>query len=86
MIYTYKTRGTCASRIELELDGDVLKKVTFINGCNGNAQGIARLVEGMKVEDVRERLSGIQCEGKSTSCPDQLARAVSEALLPAEKK
>ena len=79
MNYTYKTHGTCSSRIELELDGNIVKKVQFVNGCNGNTQGIAKLVEGMTVEAVKEKLTGISCEGKSTSCPDQLARAVEEA-------
>ena len=79
IIYTYKTNGTCSSHIQLELEGNVLKKVNFIDGCDGNAQGIARLTEGMTVEEVKERLSGIRCEGKSTSCPDQLAKAVDEA-------
>mgnify|MGYP001101249852 FL=1 len=80
IIYTYKTSGTCASHIQLELDGSVLKKVKFINGCDGNAKGIARLAEGMTVQEIIKRLSGIQCEGKRTSCPDQLAKAVDEAF------
>lgn len=80
MAYLFKTKGTCSSHIELELDGNILKKVNFINGCDGNSQGIARLVEGMTVEDVKNRLAGIQCEGKPTSCPDQLAKAVEEAF------
>jgi len=80
MIYTYKTHGTCSSRIELELDGNIIKNVLFVNGCDGNSQGIARLVEGMKVETVREKLTGISCEGRSTSCPDQLTKAIEEAL------
>jgi uncharacterized protein (TIGR03905 family) len=79
IIYTYKTNGTCSSHIQLELEGNILKKVDFIDGCNGNAQGIARLTEGMTVEAIKERLSGIQCDGKPTSCPDQLAKAVDEA-------
>lgn len=80
IIYTYKTHGTCASHIQLELDGNILKKVKFIKGCDGNSTGIARLVEGMTVQEVIKRLSGIQCEGKCTSCPDQLAKAVDEAF------
>lgn len=79
MTYTYKTRGTCSRQIDLELEGNVIKKVSFVNGCDGNSQGIARLAEGMTVEEVRTRLTGISCEGKPTSCPDQLAKAVEEA-------
>lgn len=79
IIYTYKTNGTCSSHIQLELDGNILKKVHIVDGCDGNSQGIARLAEGMTVEEIKEKLSGIRCGGKSTSCPDQLARAVEEA-------
>lgn len=79
IIYTYKTHGTCSSHIQLELDGNILKEVKFIDGCDGNAKGIAKLAEGMTVEEIMKRLSGIQCEGKCTSCPDQLAKAVDEA-------
>lgn len=86
IIYTYKTRGTCASHIQLELDGDVLKKVKFIKGCDGNSQGIARLAEGLTVEEIKQKLSGIKCEGKCTSCPDQLAKAVDEAYWAKNSK
>jgi uncharacterized protein (TIGR03905 family) len=79
IIYTYKTNGTCSSHIQVELEGNVLKKVNVVGGCNGNSQGIARLAEGMTVEEVKKKLSGIRCGGKSTSCPDQLAKAVEEA-------
>lgn len=76
MSYEYKTKGVCARRILIDLDGDVVKKVEFDGGCNGNTQGISKLVEGMKVRDVAKKLSGIGCNLKSTSCPDQLAKAV----------
>lgn len=76
----YKTRGTCSQLINVELDGDVIKSVEFIGGCNGNLQGISRLVTGMKAEDAIERLEGIQCGFKPTSCPDQLAKALRQAL------
>jgi uncharacterized protein (TIGR03905 family) len=79
IIYTFKTRGTCSTHIQLELEGNILKKVKFIKGCDGNSKGIARLAEGMTVEEIKKRLAGIQCEGKCTSCPDQLAKAVDEA-------
>ena len=72
----YKTTGTCSSAINLEVEGDVIKSVSFTGGCNGNLQGISRLVEGMKVEDAISRLKGIRCGFKNTSCPDQLARAL----------
>lgn len=76
----YKTHGVCSSMIHVELDGDKIKDVDFVGGCNGNLQGISSLVKGMKVEDAIERLSGIKCGSKSTSCPDQLAKALREAI------
>ena len=79
MQYEYKTTGTCAGKIAIELDGDTVKSVRFIGGCHGNTQGIAKLVEGMKVDDVITRLKGIRCGMKSTSCPDQLAVALEES-------
>lgn len=79
MTYTFKTRGTCSSQIELELEGNLIKRVIIYNGCHGNSQGIAKLVEGMTVEEVKKKLTGIRCGNKSTSCPDQLAKAVEEA-------
>ena len=72
----YKTSGTCSSAINLEVEGDIIKSVSFTGGWNGNLQGISRLVEGMKVEDAISRLKGIRCGFKNTSCPDQLARAL----------
>ncbi len=79
MQFEYKTAGICAGKIVIDLDGDTVKNVRFIGGCNGNTQGISKLVEGMKVDDVIERLSGICCGMKSTSCPDQLAKALLSA-------
>ena len=76
----YKTSGTCSSAINLEVEGDIIKSVSFTGGCNGNLQGISRLVEGMKVEDAISRLKGIRCGFKNTSCPDQLAKALKEAV------
>lgn len=76
-MYVYKTHGTCSTAIEIELDGDTVNSVKFIRGCRGNTQGLARLVAGMKVDDVIAKLKGIACQG-STSCPDQLARALEE--------
>ncbi len=79
MSYLYKTKGTCSTLIEVELDGDVIKDVQFTGGCNGNLQGISRLVVGHTVDEVEQTLSGIQCGRKKTSCPDQLAKAVRAA-------
>lgn len=76
----YKTKGVCTRRIHLAIDNGVIARVSFENGCDGNAQGLSRLVEGMPVMEVIERLRGIRCEGKPTSCPDQLARALEELL------
>ena len=77
---TYTTHGTCSQFIEVELDeDDVIRDVVFIGGCNGNLQGIRQLVAGMKAEDVKQRLDGIRCGYKSTSCPDQLCRAIEQA-------
>ena len=76
----YKTSGVCSQRIHLELDGDIIKEVEFIGGCNGTTKGIASLVRGMKAEDAIERMEGITCGFKPTSCPDQLAKALKIAL------
>jgi len=77
--YTYTPRGVCSAKIDFEIEDGTVKNVQFTRGCNGNTQGIARLVEGMKVEDVIDRLKGLSCNGRGTSCPDQLARALEEA-------
>lgn len=79
MTHKYITKGTCSRSITFELDGDIVKNVEFEGGCNGNTQGVARLVEGMTVDEVESRLKGIICGFKSTSCPDQLAIAVRQA-------
>lgn len=74
----YKTSGVCAAAIDFEVEDGIVKNVKFLGGCNGNTQGIARLVEGMPVDEVISRLEGIQCGFKSTSCPDQLSKALKE--------
>ena len=76
MHYTYKTKGTCSSQIDLEVENGVLQEVKFTGGCNGNTKGISSLVKGMKVDDVIARCQGIRCGLKPTSCPDQLATAL----------
>lgn len=81
MHYEYKTRGTCASKILLDVEDGIVRSVRFIGGCNGNTQGVAKLVEGMPVDEVITRLKGIRCGMKQTSCPDQLAEALVEMQL-----
>ncbi len=78
--FKYKTSGTCSRSIEFELDGGKVKNVRFEGGCNGNLKGIGAIVEGMDAQDVIERLEGIRCGFKSTSCPDQLAKALRKAV------
>lgn len=80
MTYTYATSGTCSRQIDLELDGNIIKAVSFLGGCHGNLQGISKLVEGMTAEEAIKRLRGICCGSKTTSCPDQLAIALEAAL------
>lgn len=84
MSYKYKTRGTCASLIDVDLDGNIVKNVKFTGGCNGNLQAIPKLVEGLTVEQVEAKLSGISCSGRPTSCGDQLAKAVRAAYEAAQ--
>lgn len=79
MKYTYNTKGVCSSTITFEIENDIVTSVQFVGGCNGNLKGISSLVVGMKVDDVIERLEGIRCGFKSTSCPDQLAKALTAA-------
>ena len=79
MSYVYKTKGTCSTQIEVDLDGNIVKNVKFTGGCHGNLQAGARLVEGMTVEEVERRISGIRCGMKKTSGGDELARALREA-------
>ncbi len=76
MQFSYKTNGVCSRNIHIEVENGIVKSVRFEGGCNGNTKGLSALVEGMKVEDVIERLQGIRCGFKSTSCPDQLAKAL----------
>ena len=76
MEFHYDPTGVCSKGIDIELDGDVIKSVRFTGGCNGNTQGVARLVEGMDVSEAIRRLEGIRCGFRPTSCPDQLALAL----------
>ncbi len=86
MTYTYRTSGTCSTQIDFELDNGIIQSVAFTGGCNGNLQGISRLVTGMTAEEAAEKLQGIQCGWKPTSCPDQLAKALKEAMAKEEKQ
>lgn len=76
---THICQGTCSRQIDIDLDGEMIRNVQFTGGCHGNTQGIAALVRGMRVDEVIARLDGIDCHGKGTSCPDQLARALKKA-------
>lgn len=80
MKYVYKTKGTCSTNIELDVENGIVKEIAFWGGCNGNLQGISRLVTGMPVSEVITRLEGVRCGTRSTSCPDQLCRALHELL------
>ena len=79
MQYTYKTKGVCSQLISFEVQDNKVSNVQFFGGCNGNLKGIGALVEGMDIDDVIARVEGIKCGMKSTSCPDQLAKALKEA-------
>ena len=79
MRYKYKTKGTCSSQIEFDINGNVITNVTFTGGCNGNLQAVRSLVDGLTVEQIESKIQGIKCGMKGTSCPDQLAKAVREA-------
>ena len=80
MHYSYKTKGTCSVQIDFDIVDDKVRNVKFLGGCNGNTQGISQLVEGMDVNDAISRLEGIQCGFRGTSCPDQLAKALKQAI------
>ncbi len=78
--FTYTTRGVCSRAIDIAIEDGIITEVRYMGGCSGNTQGVAALVKGMSVTDAIERLSGIRCGFKSTSCPDQLAQALSAYL------
>ena len=80
MHYEYKTKGTCSQRILFDIEDGIVRNLQYIGGCHGNLQGIAKLVEGMPAEEVIERVKGIRCGMKLTSCPDQLSKVLEEAL------
>ncbi len=78
MVYKYEPKGVCSMEMDIEVDGDIIKSVEIIGGCAGNTQGVAALVAGMKIDEAIKRLKGIDCRGRGTSCPDQLAIALEE--------
>ena len=80
MTIDYKTKGTCTRQMIVDVEDGVVRGVKIVGGCDGNLKGISKLVVGMKVEDVVDRLSGIRCGAKATSCPGQLATALRQAL------
>lgn len=81
MEYTYRPKGVCSMQIKFEMGDDgIVKNIRFLGGCSGNTQGVARLAENRKADEVISLLSGIRCGGKGTSCPDQLAKALEEAI------
>lgn len=80
MQISYKTQGTCSREINITVEDGIVQDVEFIGGCNGNLKGISKLVKGMKVEDVISKLENTKCGFKNTSCPDQLAKALKQAL------
>ncbi len=83
MQYSYNTSGTCSREIHFEIQDGKVRNLYFVGGCNGNLQGIGKLVEGMPVEEVIARVEGISCGGRPTSCPDQLAQALKAAMAQA---
>ena len=85
MKHEYSPRGVCPTRMEFELDGNVVKNIKFQGGCNGNLKAIAALAEGLTVEEVKERVMGITCGFKKTSCADQLAQALINAVEKEQK-
>ena len=80
MTVEYTPKGVCSRKIEIDIENGIINKVRFVGGCNGNTQGISK---GMKAEDVISRLEGVNCNGRGTSCPDQLAKALKEAIKQA---
>ena len=86
MRYTYNTSGVCASKIDFDIDGDVITNVSFTGGCNGNLKAVSKLVDGFSVDQIESKLLGNQCGFKGTSCADQLAKAVRKAYSETCKK
>ena len=75
-MYSYKTHGTCSKEIQFDVENNIITECRFIGGCNGNTQGVSALIKGMDVDEAISRIKGIDCAGRGTSCPDQLAKAL----------
>lgn len=86
MTIQYKTKGTCSQQMNVKVQDGVIEDVQIIGGCNGNTQGLCRLVKGMQAQDAIDRMEGILCGSKPTSCPDQLAKALKIALAEEKKR
>lgn len=86
MEFTYRPRGVCSQQMEIETEGNIIKNVRIIGGCSGNGQGVARLVQGMDLDTAIEKMDGIRCGFKSTSCPDQLAQALKQIKAKTEQE
>lgn len=80
MKYSFTPHGVCSAKIDFEIEDNIIRNVRFTRGCNGNTQGVGALCEGMKADEVIRRLKGLDCNGRGTSCPDQLAQAIELAL------
>ena len=86
MTIQYKTKGVCSRQMNVKIENGVIQKVDILGGCAGNSQGVARLVDGMRAEDAIEKIAGIRCGNKATSCPDQLSKALQIALAEEAKR
>lgn len=84
MKYSYKTKGTCSTNIDFDIENDRIYNVSFTGGCNGNLKAVSKLVEGEKVEDVIKKLSGIKCSFRDTSCADQFSKALESVKTKSE--
>ena len=84
MRYEFETKGTCSQKVIFDLDDDIVSNVEVIGGCNGNLKGICSLIDGLTVQEIYDKLAGIRCQSKATSCPDQIAQAVMMAYKKAE--
>lgn len=80
-MYDYTTKGVCSKKINFDIEDGKVVNVNFLGGCNGNLQGISKLIDGMKIEEAISKLKGIQCGNRATSCPDQLAQALQETQV-----
>ena len=78
--FSFTPRGVCSAQIDFDIEGDIVKNIRFVRGCSGNTQGVAKLADGMNVHEVINRLKGVDCNGRGTSCPDQFAQALEVAL------